>query len=437
MTSWRCHHDGLPLGLHRSVDVAKYTVAHHVHHRVHAACKLLWHRLLHHWLLRHHRLLHPLQHVYVLWVIEVVHEVVQLHLRQALGLQEILDLVQIEAHLGGLLQEGLLLLEEVLRDSAGLRTHRPHRKLLLDLPPLLFRPWVRVDAVLAHPVEKLARHLHERLFRQQVRVVLEVVEGDELHNVRGHVLAVGLGVECLIIAIERLHRLEVSIADTNNDDGEGHLRTAYDLVNCLIHVADHTVSDDHQDVELLVHLVDWLACDVLIHFVEDLGKVGRSVKLAVANGTLVAIDNLLDAVDARVEDVTVEGETVGASVHIGRNGATEPVQIDLLVGVVELEDVADALDGVQVLVPVRVHVVERVGGAGIPVGQGEVDSDGEIDRATTENVLEERMLALNSQVLHLELGLLVLAGVLGGALLELSKRHAVDGIENLVLAAGH
>ena len=335
------------------------------------------------------------------------------------------------------MQEGLLLLEEVLRDGAGLRTHRPHRKLLLDLPPLLFRPWMRVDAVLAHPVEELARHLHERLLRQQVRVVLEVVEGDELHDIRGHVLAVGLGVECFIIAIERLHRLEVSIADTNNDDGHGHLRTAYDLVNCLIHVADYTVSDDHQDVELLVHLVDWLACDVLIHFVEDLGKVGRSVKLAVANGTLVAIDNLLDAIDARVEDVTVEGEAVGASIHIGWNGATEPVQIDLLVGVVELEDVADALDGVQVLVPIRVHVVERVGGAGVSVGEGEVNSDGQIDRATTENVLEERMLALNSQVLHLELGLLVLAGVLGGALLELSKRHAVDGIENLVLAAGH
>ena len=206
--------------------------------------------------------------------------------------------------------------------------------------------------------------------------MLEVVEGDELHNVRGHVLAVGLGVECLIIAIERLHRLEVSIADTNNDDGQGHFRTAYDFINRLIHVADHTVSDDHQDVELLVHLVDWLACDVLIHFVDDLGEVGRSVQLAVGNGTLVAIDHLLDAVDTRVEDVTVEGETVGASVDIGRNGATESVQIDLLVGVIELEDVAYALDGVQVLVPVRVHEVERVAGAGIPVRQGEIDSDG-------------------------------------------------------------
>ena len=96
LTSWRCHHDGLSLGLHCSVDVAKYSVAHHVHHRVHTACKLLWHRLhhrlLHHWLLRHHNLL-GLKHVYELWVVEVIHQIVQLHLTQALGLQEVLDLV--------------------------------------------------------------------------------------------------------------------------------------------------------------------------------------------------------------------------------------------------------------------------------------------------------------------------------------------------------
>lgn len=81
--------------------------------------------------------------------------------------------------------------------------------------------------------------------------------------------------------------------------------------------------------------------------------------------------------------------------------------------------------------------MERVWSAWISVRQGEVDCDGEIDRATTENILEERMLALNSQVLHIELGLLVLARVLSGALLKLSKRHAIDGIEDLVLAAGH
>ena len=46
------------------------------------------------------------------------------------------------------------------------------------------------------------------------------------------------------------------------------------------------------------------------------------------------------------------------------------------------------------------------------------------------------MLALNSQVLQIELSLLVLAGVLGSSLLELSKRHAIDGIENLMLSAG-
>ena len=75
--------------------------------------------------------------------------------------------------------------------------------------------------------------------------MLKIVEGDELHDIRGHVLAIGLRVERFVIAIKRLHRLEVSIADTDNDDGHRHLRAAHDLVNRLIHVTNHTISDDH------------------------------------------------------------------------------------------------------------------------------------------------------------------------------------------------
>ena len=85
---------------------------------------------------------------------------------------------------------------------------------------------------------------------------------------------------------------------------------------------------------------------------------------------------------------------------VRRDGASEAIQVDLLVRVVELEDVADALDGVQVLVPVRVHIVERVRRARVSVREREVDGDGQIDVTSAENVFEERMLALNSQVLQ-------------------------------------
>ena len=212
---------------------------------------LLWHRLLHHhWLL--------LKDVDILRVIEVINQVIQLHLWQALALQEVLALVQIEAHIGSLLHEGFLLLNEVGGNGADLRPDWPHRELLLDLASLLLRSRMWVDALLAHPVEQLSWHLHERLLRQQVRIVLEVVEGDKLHDVRSHVLAIRLRVECLIISIKRFHRLEVSIADTDNNDGEGQLGATDDLIDRLVHIADHTVRDDNQDVELLVHLIDRL-----------------------------------------------------------------------------------------------------------------------------------------------------------------------------------
>jgi len=127
LASWCCHHNWLSLHLHGRVDLAKHLVAHHVHHGVDATGELLRHLLLRHdtaWLL-HHR--HGLQHVHILRVLQVVNQIVQLHLGQTLGLQEVLALVQVETHLGRLLQERLFLLEEVGRDEAvSLRADWPH-----------------------------------------------------------------------------------------------------------------------------------------------------------------------------------------------------------------------------------------------------------------------------------------------------------------------
>ena len=108
--------------------------------------------------------------------------------------------------------------------------------------------------MLAHPVKKLPWNLHKRLFGQQMWIVLEVVEWDELHDVSSHVLPVGARVKCLIITIKRLHRLEISVTYTDDNDGKGVLRATNDLVDRLVHVADDTIGDDGQNVEFLVHL---------------------------------------------------------------------------------------------------------------------------------------------------------------------------------------
>ena len=176
--------------------------------------------------------------------------------------------------------------------------------------------------------------------------MLEVVEGHELHDISGHILTVCLRVEGLIIAIQRLHRLEVSIAHANDDNRERQLRPTHDLVNRLVHVTDDSIRDDHQDVELLVLLIHRLARNVLVHLIDDLSEVGGSVELAVLEGSLVALHHFLNAVDARIEDISIEREAVRTPIRVGWDGAPKPVQIDLLVRVIELEDVADALDGV-------------------------------------------------------------------------------------------
>ena len=108
--------------------------------------------------------------------------------------------------------------------------------------------------MLAHPVEKLPWNLHKRLFGQQVRIVLEVIERHKLHDIGSHILAVGARVESLVVAIKCLHRFKVGITNADDNDAEWILGASHDLIDCLVHIGDHTISDNNQNVELLVHL---------------------------------------------------------------------------------------------------------------------------------------------------------------------------------------
>lgn len=107
-----------------------------------------------------------------------------------------------------------------------------------------------------------------------------------------------------------------------------------------------------------MHLVDGLGADVVVYLIDNLSEIGRSVQLAVVQSALVTSNHFLDAVDLWVENIAVQSETVGASLSVRRDGAAKAIQIDLLTRVVELKDVADALNRVQVLVAVRILIVE-------------------------------------------------------------------------------
>ena len=108
----------------------------------------------------------------------------------------------------------------------------------------------------------------------------------------------------------------------------------------------------------MIHLSDLERFDVVIGFINDIGEVSRAVQLAVSEGLLIALNDLLDTIDTWVEDITIECEAVGASVIIRWDGAAKSIQVDHLVTVVELEDVADGLNRLQVLVSLRVEEVK-------------------------------------------------------------------------------
>ena len=108
----------------------------------------------------------------------------------------------------------------------------------------------------------------------------------------------------------------------------------------------------------MIHLGDLERFDVVIGFINDISEVSRAVQLAVSECLLIALNDLLDTIDTWIEDITIECEAVRASIIIRWDRTAKSIQVDHLVTVVELEDVANGLNRLQVLVPLRVEEVE-------------------------------------------------------------------------------
>ena len=109
-------------------------------------------------------------------------------------------------------------------------------------------------------------------------------------------------------------------------------------------------------------------------------------------------DDFGDTVYSWIKDITIESEAVRSSIAVGWDRAAKTVQVDHLIGVVELKNVSNSLDSLQVLIVLRVEVVERFSGARISIRQSEVNSKCQINFTTTEYILEEGVLTLNLQV---------------------------------------
>jgi len=79
----------------------------------------------------------------------------------------------------------------------------------------------------------------------------------------------------------------------------------------------------------------------VVELVQNFLKVGGAVEVDVLQSFLIMPEYLLNAVDARIEDVTVESEAVRDSFRVWRNASTKTVQIDVLAAVVKLKDISN------------------------------------------------------------------------------------------------
>ena len=103
-----------------------------------------------------------------------------------------MDSEQIETELLTLGQKAFFFVEEVFWDQTDLiGSLNSHAQLLLNESALFLSARIRLNLLLSHKVEKLTGDFHKCLFGEQVRIVLEFVEGYKLDNISGHVSSIG------------------------------------------------------------------------------------------------------------------------------------------------------------------------------------------------------------------------------------------------------
>jgi hypothetical protein len=277
------------------------------------------------------------------WLIDHIKQDFHIVFEDSALLNTVLGQENINSHFLSLLQE---LLFRVLEVAGELAWHQglAHWKLLFELISLHFiaRKWM--NSSLAHELEQLARQFHQCFLCQKMRVVFKLVEGNELNDISLGVLVPSSTEKGLVVTIKCLHVWEVSISNTNNDNGHGVARTSHNLINCLSHVVNDTVCDDQQNLKLLVLEVSRICLNVVIHLVQNWSEMGRAIQINMLQTVLVVGNHFVEPINARVKDVAIHGKAVRSSLTVRRNCTAETIQVDKFVCIVELQNVSHWLD---------------------------------------------------------------------------------------------
>lgn len=135
-----------------------------------------------------------------------------------------------------------------------------------------------------------------------------------------------------------------------------------------------------RDVHALCHIVDQL---------KNRAKVRGPVQVHPVDGIFIGLDDSFDPVALRIENVSIKSKAVVRLLLVGRNGCPKAQHWDLLVRVVVLQDAANRLYGIQVLVLLHVKVMQGVWFRGMSIGRGKINGNLQRYFAPAKDKVEE------------------------------------------------
>ena len=125
----------------------------------------------------------------------------------------------------------------------------------------------------------MSRYFSQNLFGQSRRIPSELPEWNKLNNISVSVLSQLSRVERRHIAVKLVHLIEVSAANSNNNDAQWQTGAFDNLINGFIEVGDDTIGDNQAYRVLLIVLAELLLL-VFCESIDELQyacKVGRAI----------------------------------------------------------------------------------------------------------------------------------------------------------------
>lgn len=161
------------------------------------------------------------------------------------------------------------------------------------------------DTVSFKIAQELTWDLFKDLLSKESWVVLELGEWYKLDDIARHVFLILLGIKWIIISIKNIHRCEISFSNSNNNNRKWKSWSSNNLIYCLFHIIDDTISQNQQDLIFLVvlcHLVSF--CHIVYKF-DNFVEMSWSVEVNIVQSLPVWFEDSIDTITLRVADVSI------------------------------------------------------------------------------------------------------------------------------------